>query len=97
VATDCIPCHFEYEEKVVLPHLSLFWQQWLLREHERIRLGGYLAADVIAHAEEEVIVFQGCRVPAPILAAVEDDHRRFHPVLQRCAHYGMRAPTSAIA
>jgi hypothetical protein len=97
VATDCIPCHFEYEERVVLPHLPPVYQRWLLREHERIRLGGYLATDVIAHAEQEVIVFRVCRVPPHIVAAVEDDHRRFHPVLQRCAHYGMRAPTSAIA
>lgn len=95
MATDCLPCHFEYEEVHVLPHLPTIHQRWLLWEHAQLKANGYPAADVIAHSRRELAVFRRY-APAHLVAQVEDDHRRFHPVLERCAHLGIGVPTSAI-
>jgi hypothetical protein len=95
VATDCLPCHFEYEEQHVLPYLPPIYRRWLLWEHKQLKEAGYPAADVIAHSQREVPVFRRF-CPAHLVDAVVEDHRRFHPVLERCAHLGIGVPTSAI-
>lgn len=95
MATDCVPCHFEWEEKHVLPYLCRHEQAWLLEEHRTLRLRGYPAAEVIEHAEREMPIFRA-RLPPHLLAHVENDHERFHPTLIEYARRGLNAPTTAI-
>jgi len=96
MATDCVPCHFDYEEEKLLPFLPPYYQGWLLREHATLKAHGYPAAEVIAHAEREMPIFARYCPPA-LVAEVEADHRRFHPTLEHYAGLGLNAPTKAIA
>ncbi len=72
---DCLPCHFDYEEKVALPCLPMFWRRWLIAEHVRIRNAGYPAAEVLAHAEREMPIFHRY-CPPHVVQQIIDDHER---------------------
>jgi len=87
---DCVPCHFDWEEEHALPHLPFWGKIWLLGEHRRIRAAGYPAADVIAHAEEEMALFRE-HCPRWIVERIELEHHKFHPVLEVRARTGQSA------
>lgn len=95
MATDCVPCHFEWEEKHILPYLPPPHQAWVVQEHARLKARGYPAAEVMAHAEAEMEIFHAF-APPELVAHVQHDHDRFHPVLAQYARRGLRAPTTAI-
>lgn len=77
---DCASCHFEWEERVVLPYLSPFWQRWLLAEHKRIREAGYPPREVLRHARQEIPIFyRYC--PRHIVQQAIADHNKLEPEL----------------
>lgn len=78
---DCIPCHFEFEEEHVVPHLPPPVRAWLLADHARLKAAGYPAAQVLEHAEREMVYFRRYNVPRHLIAQVEADHEKFHPSL----------------
>lgn len=95
MATDCVPCHFDFEEKELLPHLPMRYRVWLRQEHRQLKERGYPAKEVIEHAKREMPLFRRY-CPPHLVVEVADDHRRFHPVLERCAAHGLPAPLTAI-
>ncbi len=73
---DCLPCHFEYEEKYARIYLPLPYRQWLFSEHARIRAGGYDPMEVLLHAEQEMPIFRRY-FPDHVIRQIEIDHK-FH-------------------
>lgn len=58
MTTQCISCHFEWEEEVVLPLLP-WWDRWMLRlEHRSLARRNYPAHAVLDHAEREMVLFR---------------------------------------
>ncbi len=96
MSTDCVPCHFAWEEKHALPYLPPSYQTWLLREHAELKRRKYPARLVIEHAEREMEIFRRF-VPPHILNQIHDDHERFTPVLQAFALNDLPTPTTRIA
>lgn len=86
---DCVPCHFEYEEEEIVPHLPPSVASWLLWDHARLKALGYPADQVLEHAEKEMAYFRRW-APAHMVAQVEADHTKLHPYLLEQAR---RAPS----
>ncbi len=70
---DCLPCHFEYEERELRPYLPADVFAWLRAEHIRLRADGYPRAAVAAHAAEEMRRV-GDYAPPHVLAGMARDH-----------------------
>lgn len=72
----CLGCHFDYEEKHMLPRCPPGVAQMLRREHDQLRAAGFPKAAVEAHAQREMVFFrQFCT--AEQVGHVEKDHAAF--------------------
>lgn len=96
MATDCIPCHFLWEERNAIPLLPEAEQRRILADHAELKRTGYPARAVIEHSEREMEIFR-LYLPPAMLCEVHNDHQRFMPVLDAFAANGLPVPLGRIA